>query len=194
MLIPGERCRLFGLVLYFLGATLSYIFIFDKRAVNHPKFLKDQIRLEIKQTLNALPVMAIFTTPFFLAEVKGYSLLYSQPTDVPSWYNYFQFPLFLVFTDFFIYLIHRGLHHPFVYKHLHKPHHKWIMPTPYASHAFHPLDGYAQSLPYHVFPFIFPLHKLAYIVLFVFINVWTIFIRKFPRVMLGFLVWGLTGR
>ena len=51
------------------------------------------------------------------------------------------------------------------------------MPTPYASHAFHPLDGFAQSIPYHVFPFIFPLQKLAYIALFSFINVWTIFIH-----------------
>ncbi|KAF8471979.1 hypothetical protein BDZ91DRAFT_485300 [Kalaharituber pfeilii] len=168
---------LFGLVIYYIGATLSYIFVFDKRTFNHPKFLKNQIRQEIMQTNKALPVMAIFTTPFFLAEVKGYSNLYTHTTDVPNWYNYFQFPLFIAFTDCFIYMIHRGLHHPLIYKHLHKPHHKWIMPTPYASHAFHPLDGYAQSLPYHIFPFIFPLHKLAYIALFAFINVWTIFIH-----------------
>ncbi|KAF8457198.1 hypothetical protein BGX38DRAFT_1248622 [Terfezia claveryi] len=168
---------IFGLVLYYIGATLSYIFIFDKRTFNHPKFLKNQIRQEIAQTNAALPVMAILTVPFFLTEVKGYSLLYSSTADVPMWYNFFQFPLFIAFTDCFIYLIHRGLHYPLIYKHLHKPHHKWIMPTPYASHAFHPLDGYAQSIPYHVFPFIFPLHKLAYIALFSFINIWTIFIH-----------------
>jgi Delta7-sterol 5-desaturase len=51
------------------------------------------------------------------------------------------------------------------------------MPTPYASHAFHPLDGYAQGFPYHIFPFIFPLQKLAYVGLFVFINFWTILIH-----------------
>jgi lathosterol oxidase len=51
------------------------------------------------------------------------------------------------------------------------------MPTPYASHAFHPVDGFAQSIPYHVFPFIFPLQKFAYVVLFVFINVWTVMIH-----------------
>lgn len=166
--------------MYYVGATLSYIFVFDKRTFNHPKFLKNQIRQEIAQTNASLPVMAVLTAPFFLAEVRGCSKLYSSAQEVPLWYNYFQFPLFIMFTDFFIYLIHRGLHHPLIYKHLHKPHHKWIMPTPYASHAFHPLDGYSQSIPYHVFPFIFPLHKLAYIALFAFINVWTIFIREIP--------------
>lgn len=122
--------------------------------------------------------MAIYTVPFFLAEVRGYSKMYDVTADGPGmWYNWLQFPLFLLFTDFSIYWIHRGLHHPCIYKYLHKPHHKWIMPTPFASHAFHPLDGYIQSLPYHIFPFIFPLQKLAYVGLFIFINIWTVMIH-----------------
>jgi len=169
---------LFGAVVYFVCASLSYVFVFDKTTFNHPKYLKNQIRMEIKQTLVSLPFMAIFTTPFFLAEVRGFSKIYDSTAEGPGlWYNFLQFPIFICFTDFFIYWIHRGLHHSLVYKHLHKPHHKWIMPTPYASHAFHPLDGYAQSVPYHVFPFIFPLQKFAYVILFVFINVWTVLIH-----------------
>lgn len=134
--------------------------------------------MEIRQTLWSLPFMAIFTTPFFVAEVRGYSNMYDTTVEGPGlWYNILQFPLFICFTDFFIYWIHRGLHHPLVYKHLHKPHHKWIMPTPYASHAFHPIDGFSQSVPYHVFPFLFPLQKFAYVILFVFINIWTVLIH-----------------
>lgn len=146
----------------------------------HPKYLKNQVRLEIQQTLRSLPVMAIFTAPLFLGEVRGYAKLYEDPSDAPfRLYNYLQFPFFILFTDFFIYWIHRGLHHPKLYKTLHKPHHKWIMPTPYASHAFHPFDGFAQSVPYHVYPYLFPLQKFAYIALFIFINIWTVFIRKY---------------
>ncbi|KAK3692585.1 putative C-5 sterol desaturase [Podospora appendiculata] len=169
---------IFGFITYYVFATLSYIFVFDKKTLEHPKFLKNQVWLEIKQANAALPVMAMLTFPFLVAEVRGYSKLYDTSAEGPgTWYDYFQFPLFLLFTDFCIYFIHRGLHHPWVYKTLHKPHHKWIMPTPYASHAFNPFDGYAQSLPYHIFPFIFPLQKLAYVGLFVFINFWTIMIH-----------------
>jgi len=163
-------------------ASLSYVFVFDKTTFKHPKFLKNQIRMEIKQTMEAMPIMSICTVPFFLAEVRGYSKMYDAIPQgawwaMNGWYNLLQLPLFLIFTDFCIYWIHRGLHHPMVYKRLHKPHHKWIMPSPYASHAFHPLDGFAQSIPYHVFPFIFPLQKFAYIALFTFINVWTVLIH-----------------
>jgi len=170
--------RIFGLVVYYIFATFSYFFIFDHNTFKHPKYLKNQVRLEMKQALSAMPVMAILTTPIFTSEVRGYAKLYDTAAEAPfPLYNYLQFPFFLLFTDFFIYWIHRGLHHPRVYKTLHKPHHKWITPTPFASHAFHPLDGFAQSLPYHIFPFIFPLQKLAYVALFAFINIWTIMIH-----------------
>lgn len=170
--------RLFGIVTYLVFATLSYIFVFDKTTFNHPKYIKNQISMEISQTMHALPVMAIFTVPFFVLEVNDYSKMYDAFDEAPfSLYNVLQFPFFFMFTDFLIYWIHRALHHPILYKRLHKPHHKWIMPTPYASHAFHPLDGWAQSLPYHFFPFFFPLQKYAYVLLFVAINVWTIMIH-----------------
>lgn len=170
--------RLFGLLIYFVFASLSYWLIFDKKTLEHPKFLKNQISLEMKQTAISLPVMAIYTAPIFLAEVRGYSKLYDSSAEGPgTWYDFAQLPLFLLFTDFCIYFIHRGLHHPLVYKRLHKPHHKWIMPTPFASHAFHPLDGFAQGIPYHLYPFLFPLQKLAYVFLFAFVNFWTIMIH-----------------
>lgn len=143
--------------------------------------------MEIAQAMSSIPVMAVLTVPAFVAEVRGYSFMYDSVTNpgfnspllnfLGGWYNILQFPLFLLFTDLGIYWIHRGLHHPRVYKTLHKPHHKWIMPTPYASHAFHPLDGFAQSVPYHLFPFIFPLNKFAYIALFTFIQIWTVMIH-----------------
>lgn len=174
--------RIFGLVIYFGIAGMSYIFVFDKSTMQHPKFLKNQVRREISQTMSAIPVMALLTVPFFLAEVRGYSKIYdsmpeSSAWNLGGWYTYLQFPFFLMFTDFGIYWIHRGLHIPAIYKRLHKPHHKWVLPSPFASHAFHPLDGWAQSVPYHVFPFLFPLQKFAYIALFSFIQIWTVLIH-----------------
>jgi lathosterol oxidase len=129
--------------------------------------------LEMKQANVAFPIMAVLTVPWFLAEVRGYSKLYDTAEESPAgWYNWAQFPFFLIFTDFCIYWIH-----PRVYKHIHKPHHKWIMPTPFASHAFHPLDGYAQGLPYHIFPFLFPLSKVASVAFFILVNIWTVLIH-----------------
>ena len=59
-------------------------------------------------------------------------------------------------------------------KSLHLPLTVVTVPTPFASFAFHPLDGFLQSTPYHVFPFLFPLHDKLHICLFVFVQMWSI--------------------
>lgn len=164
-------------LLYFVTAYLSYNYIFDKRMMRHPRFLKDQVRMEIDTSLRAFPVMTLLTLPIFQFEVMGYSRLYDG-VDTYGWtYLIFSVIFFLVFTDFGIYWAHRWLHIPIIYRTLHKPHHKWIIPTPFASHAFHPVDGWIQSLPYHIFIFLFPLHRYLYLGLFVFVNFWSIFIH-----------------
>lgn len=167
----------FGFILYLLTASISYVLVYDKENEKHPKFLKNQKSMEIKQALSAIPFMSLLTAACFVLEMRGYSKLYWNIDDYPRWYLFAQFPLFLGFTDCGVYFLHRGLHHPWVYKNLHKPHHKWIVSTPFASHAFHPVDGFFQSVPYHVFPFVFPLHKVAYIVLFILVNIWTVMIH-----------------
>lgn len=174
------RNRLFAMIMYLLGSLLLYHTLFDKRLLQHPRFLAHQVKLEINQGISAIPVMALLTVPFFLAEIRGWSKLYDLTSDSPFFgYTLLQYPLFICFTDSGIYWIHRGLHHPSVYRWLHKPHHKWAVPTPFASYAFHPLDGWAQSLPYHVYPLLFPLQKGAYLGLFMFVTVWTVLIREF---------------
>lgn len=186
-----------GWILYIGTASLSYIFLFDKRYKLHPNFLENQERLEIAYASWSIPYMAVATVPLFVLEVRGYSKLYLDTTTdsvldinatqqgqltyksvLEGWpFVILSIITFLMFTDCFIYWIHRGLHYRLFYKFIHKPHHKWKVPTPFASHAFHPIDGFLQSLPYHVYPFLFPLHKITYLVLFIFVNVWTVSIH-----------------
>lgn len=180
----------FGIFLYLFTALFAFCTVFDKETFNHPKYLKNQIYMEIHQAVTSIPGMSFLTAICFALELKGYSKLYFKADDYPLWYLFFQFPLFIFFTDFGVYLGHRGLHHPWVYKNLHKPHHKWIVSTPFASHAFHPVDGFIQSLPYHIFPFIFPLHKVSYLLLFIFVNMWTVMIHDGYFVMNNIIVNG----
>lgn len=138
-------------------------------------------------------VISIYLLPFHCA--------YSLPPF--AFYKLISLLSYLLFTDYCIYWVHRWLHLPVFYKFIHKPHHKWIsrflfiyplysaqqvtllVPTPFASHAFHPLDGYMQSIPYHLFIFIFPIHRLVYLVLFVLVNMWSIFVKTLFFLYLG---------
>lgn len=177
--------------IYLFFGMLSYYLIFDHTLKKHPQYLPNQVRREIKYAMQSLPWISIPTVGLFFAEIRGYSKLYDNIEDSP--YGWFGVVLsmisFLFFTDMCIYWIHRFLHHRLLYKHLHKPHHIWKLPTPFASHAFHPVDGFMQSIPYHIYPFLFPLHKVVYLGLYVFVNIWTVSIHdgdyRVPRILEG---------
>ncbi|KAF9195282.1 c-5 sterol desaturase [Haplosporangium sp. Z 767] len=233
-----------ALMMYLTFATSSYYLVFDQTHKKHPKYLKNQISLEIQMSLRALPGIAVLTTPWFLGEVRGWSKVYTHihskdaliskavfnpPSSViqetvaaavttatgynataaaaaaaataatnettsrlamlgpiapliepftDGWgYVAFSLVAFLLFTDCGIYWIHRFLHHPLVYKRIHKPHHKWIVPTPFSSHAFHFLDGYLQSVPYHMFVYLVPMNKYIYLIMFALVNFWSVLIH-----------------
>ena len=181
-----------GWALYMSFATLSYVFIYDHRLKKHPQFLPNQVWREIVYSTKSAPGMSLPTAGLFLLEVQGFSKLYEGVTGLRGYiFCGLSVMFFLAFTDGFIYWIHRWLHHRLTYKYIHKGHHIWKVPTPYASHAFHPLDGFMQSLPYHVYPFLFPLHKVVYLVMFVFVNLWTISIHdgdyRVPKLLQPFI-------
>jgi lathosterol oxidase len=46
-----------GWVLYLIAATASYYLVFDHDYMKHPKFLKNQVRMEIECAMSAIPWM-----------------------------------------------------------------------------------------------------------------------------------------
>jgi len=123
-----------------------------------PQDIKKQVKIELSIALTALPFMAFVMTPFALLVSKGYSKMYYNVDDYGWMYLFLSVPLCLfltgiffleffflrVFLDMMIYFVHRGLHIPIIYQHIHKLHHTFRFTTPFSSHAFHPLDGWSQ--------------------------------------------------
>lgn len=79
--------------LYFLFAGVSYAFIFNHEMMRHPRFLKNQVKLEIQTSLRAFPVMMLLTLPWFQAEVMGYSRMYDGLDTYGYWYLVASVPL-----------------------------------------------------------------------------------------------------
>lgn len=85
--IPRQLISLLALtiigivLLYFVFAGLSYYLIFNHKMMEHPRFLKNQVRLEIQSSIAAFPGMTLLTLPWFLGEVRGYSKLYDDVSE-----------------------------------------------------------------------------------------------------------------
>ena len=79
--------------LYFLFAGFSYKYLFNHDMMRHPRFLKNQVKLEIQTSLRAFPVMMLLTLPWFQAEVMGYSRMYDGLDTYGYWYLVASVPL-----------------------------------------------------------------------------------------------------
>lgn len=172
-------------IMYLVLAGGSFLFFFCWRSHFFPVSLRNtdtnalsrQIKNEVCLSLKAIPVIGLFTAPLSLAAHLGYSRLYHDISDFGVLYLIFSVFLFLLVTDTMIYWIHRILHIPVFYVHLHKSHHRYQYTTPFSAYAFHPVDAVLQTLPYYLFIFMFPFHENLFWTVFLAINFWTISIH-----------------
>jgi len=147
-----------------------------------------QVRSEIWVSTWSLFIMAGMTAVVDLYFLLGGSRLYANVSDY-GWAYFCLSPfLFLFFTDAVIYWIHRALHWPSLYW-LHKLHHKYKETTPWSAFSFHPIDGFAQSFPYHMFVFFFPMHSRLYTLTLMIVGLWTVNIHDRMTMRL----WGVNG-
>lgn len=180
-----------GLVAYFGVSGLSYMifFVWGKKRfhptyVAEPEVLRDQIKWGLYGTLGN----AVLTVPFHWAIANGYSRIYWDPMERGLPYLIFSFVLYLAFTETSVYWIHRALHWKYLYRYIHKPHHKWRSSTSFVSMAFHPLDSFAQAVPTHIFLFFVPLNAYMYLLVLGFIMTWTVLIHDRVTVVRGSII------
>ncbi|MFW5877222.1 MAG: sterol desaturase family protein [Myxococcota bacterium] len=169
-----------GFLFYWLLALGSYLLFFrlGKHRFN-PDYAAD-----LRTNLNAmkwsffslaggaLPVAAIH-----LLIDRGYGKIYTD-VDEHGWgYLIFSVLLLVALSETLVYWAHRFLHWGKAWDKLHKYHHQFDRPTPWAGVAFHPADSFLQGLPHHLAAFLFPLHTDVYVVSVALLTVWAVSIH-----------------
>lgn len=66
--------------------------------------------------------------------------------------------LLLVAHDTYFYWLHRAMHHRWLYRRVHRLHHRSVTPTPFAAYAFHPLEAVLEALFLPLFLLLVPVH------------------------------------
>lgn len=73
--------------------------------------------------------------------------------------------------DSYYYWAHRFMHHPRVFRRVHKLHHSFHNPTPFASYAFHPLEAIIEVAWILPLALVMPIHPAALACYVVFLTV-----------------------
>jgi lathosterol oxidase len=114
---------------------------------------------------------------------SGYTpLVYYTMSEVGGWFYYLIYTsLYFALVEIGIYWMHRTLHtNKFLYRHLHVTHHQYNQPhtlTPWASIAFHPLDGILQASPYLMVLWVMPCHYATHFFLLFHSAIWATYIH-----------------
>lgn len=181
----------FGLVLYAVLAGGSYLafFVWGRRRFV-PDYRPDpaEIRKSLQWSFYSLAGNAVFFLPVQLLIVFGNSRVYYgiEPYGWP--YLIVSLIGALVVAETLIYWIHRALHTRWLYRVIHVHHHKFREPTPLSCVAFHPVDSFSQSFPYHLYALLVPINFWLYLGLVMFVTLWTVMIHDRVRFVPGGIV------
>lgn len=72
-------------------------------------------------------------------------------------------------TDFYSYWAHRFLHTRWMYRNIHKIHHRYIHPTPFSAFALHPIEFLVFQSAGIIQAAIFPMHIVGYLATVIYI-------------------------
>jgi len=169
-----------GFSLYLVVSGLSYLVLFKwLRPRINPDYRPDwkENRTAIKWAFFSIVGNAVLTAPIHVLIATGHSQIYFD-VDEHGWgYLFASIGIMLVITETLVYWAHRILHMGFMYRRLHRFHHMFHRPTPWASVSFHPADSFLQALPHHLCAFLFPLHVSVYLLSVTLVTVWAVIIH-----------------
>mmetsp|Transcript_9780 Transcript_9780/g.16042 ORF Transcript_9780/g.16042 Transcript_9780/m.16042 type:complete len:264 (-) Transcript_9780:375-1166(-) len=154
-----------GIATYLLicgGEFLIFFCIFRHKFFPNYKPDWRTIKKEISLSVFSAVVQALWVAAIFRLNVSGYGKIYLNIEDRGWGYFIASTIGLLAWAETTLYWVHRWLHSPFWFKHIHKYHHEFVDTTPWTSYAFHPMDAFLQSISFHLVPFFFPVNVWVY--------------------------------
>ncbi|MEO0895678.1 MAG: sterol desaturase family protein [Bacteroidota bacterium] len=130
-----------------------------KLQLKFPK-LKDYQR-EIVYSMITIAIFGIVAVMVFGTPLRQYTQAYPNISDYGWGYWILSIVLMLVVHDTYFYWMHRLMHAPKLFKYVHLIHHKSTNPSPWASYAFHPIEGFVEAGIIFPIAFLIPFHRTA---------------------------------
>ncbi|MBC7934034.1 MAG: sterol desaturase family protein [Rhizobacter sp.] len=155
---------------YFVFAGLAYLvfYILFKNKWIDKKIQKrfpdnQQIKREIRDSLVSIFIFSLVFIIIVAASKAGYTKLYKDFSYISKWYFWFSIPLLIFWHDTWFYWTHRLMHHPKIFKIVHRQHHLSHNPTPWTAFAFHPIEAFAEA-GFVFIVFLVPVHPVCLLI------------------------------
>jgi len=152
-----------GRYLLIAGLFYSIFYIWfperwKQRKLNERSYKPGQFKREVRwSTITALIFAASGAVSLVLWQ-KGFLKVYTEVADYPLWWLPLSLLISLTVHETYYYWLHRWMHHPKVFRIVHKVHHDSNITSPWTAFSFHPLEGLLQALFLPLLLMVLPVH------------------------------------
>ncbi len=120
-----------------------------------------QVRSEIAHSLLTAAIFATIIYGIFLYDRHVQPVLYHDIATYGWAWFWLSIPAMMIIHDTYFYWAHRLMHHPRLFRLVHRVHHNSRTPTPWAAFSFHPLEALLEFAIVPVAVWALPLHPAA---------------------------------
>jgi lathosterol oxidase len=122
----------------------------------------------IREIFYSMLTIAIFSFVaiyvFASSRVHDRDVIYYSLDERGWWYVVFSLILMIVLHDAYFYWTHRLMHLPYLFRPIHRTHHRSRMPTAWAAYEFSPAEALVQALFFPLFTWWFPIYWLVFLI------------------------------
>lgn len=141
-----------------------------KRKINNTVIEGKQYQSELFWSALSSLVFALIGALTFLLWQQGYIAIYTDFQQYAWWW----FPVGIIAAIFlhetYYYWLHRWMHRPKVFQHVHRVHHESKATSLWTSFSFHPTETLLQAIAVPLILYVVPLHYVAVLVWLVFMT------------------------
>ena len=142
------------LVFWIIGKPWLKQYFIQSKFPNNKKLIEEFI-----YSMSTIVIFSVIAFSVYSAKMAGYTFMYNEISDYGNWWFYTSFLVTIIVHDFYFYWTHRLMHHKSIYKYVHKVHHKFSNPSPWAASAFHPFEAIIEAGILPLLIFTIPLHQ-----------------------------------
>ena len=135
----------------------------QQRKINDRLHKDGQYKREVKWSMITAGLFAVAGAILLVLWQQGYTKVYLDVADYPLWWLPLSLLIAMVLHETYYYWLHRWMHHPRIFRIVHKVHHDSNITSPWTAFSFHPLEGLLQAIFLPLLLLLLPMH--LYVVL-----------------------------
>ena len=129
-----------------------------QQKISKRPYTKKQLMNEVKWSSITAFIFAVAGALTALAWQKGWIRVYLDPKEYGIIWLPVSLLVSMVLNETYYYWAHRWMHHPKIFRLVHKVHHDSNITSPWTAFSFHPIEGLIQALFLPLLLLVLPMH------------------------------------